>query len=754
MIVNDFLKFGDRVRNEHVPRSTRTLTNTKGVSGTQNIGGQITDEDENEQWSDPVKRIKNVDLMRKTCVRTRQSMMILKSPILGATMMIEPASDSPIDMKIAQFVEQNMFDSHFFRWDDVLRQQMTYLDFGASILEKQYLRLEGRLHWSKLAFRLPHTIFEWDVRDEILQEVRQTNIFSSEKQPQPMLAEQIIHTAYEQEGENYAGFSALRPAWINWKAKMFLVKGDMVRYERWGIGTPMITTDSNEIPQDAIDAVQAFRANEEGFLGKTKKWALEVFGGGRNSGLDIKEMVMWHDHQIVFNVMANFMATGEATVGSFALTKVSADMFFNNVEREARHIENVWNEPFNKMVNIPQLVRLNFGENVIPSKLRIENLELNDLEGLAERSAKYISSGLLDATPDMKRHIREREKYPLTDLDNEQLENLVNINPTIKRIDNGMPYVLQYSKKRNKILRLERAQTHCSHGSKLTMQGRQINVAANNVLETIQSKKNRRGKKMTEELLKLEKKIVDVKGIEKFLDGIKGRMEKIAQRHRDDFIKFLVKEGEKILIESNTVAQVESKLNEVELDIDLFIEQIDKEANKVFRFGIEQIKKEIKKQGVSGLFNLGDPIIEDSEEAKKAVRASIAIGLAGFMSKTINEWRQGVFDLYKRAELSTDFIRTRLQRVSQKVLNSKLGSIINNSFGIGRGVQMHKIRSKIKRIIHTEVLDEDTCAPCMAADGLEFKSMDDPEFSKFSNGQNPDCLGDDRCRGFNFIEVG
>jgi len=474
MIVNDFLKYGDRVRNEHIPRSTRTLTTMKGVSGTQNIGGQITNEDENEQWSDPLNRVKNVDLMRKTCVRTRQSMMILKSPILGATMRIEPASDSPADMKIAEFVEQNLFDSHFFRWDDVLRQQMTYLDFGHSILEKQYIRFQGKLHWGKLAFRLPHTIFEWDSKDGLLEKVRQTNVFSTiDKMPEPMLAEQIVHTAYEQEGENYAGFSALRPAWINWKAKMFLVKGDMVRYERWGIGTPMITTTSSEIPQDAVDAVQAFRSNEEGFIGATSKWVMSVFGGGRNSGLDVKEMVMWHDHQIVFNVMANFMATGEATVGSFALTKVSADMFFNNVEREANHIENVWNEPSGKMENIPQLVRLNFGDAAVSPKLRIENLELNDLEGLAERSAKYISSGLLDATPDMKRHIREREKYPLGDLDNDQLENLVNITPTIKRINYGMPYVLRYSRKGN-ILKLS--------GSK------KVVLQANKIVNEVQSK--------------------------------------------------------------------------------------------------------------------------------------------------------------------------------------------------------------------------------------------------------------------------
>jgi len=162
-------------------------------------------------------------------------------------------------------------------------------------------------------------------------------------------------------------------------------------------------------------------------------------------------MVMWHDHQILFNVMANFMATGEADVGSHALTKVKADMFFNNEEREANHIENVWNEPSGLMINIPQLVRLNFGEFAKSPKLRIENLELNDLEGLAERSAKYISSGLLDPTDDMKRHIRERERYPLTGLEDEIVSNLVNVTPTIRKISNGMPYVLQYHREGNRL---------------------------------------------------------------------------------------------------------------------------------------------------------------------------------------------------------------------------------------------------------------------------------------------------------------
>lgn len=455
MFINDMLIRRDHdqvIRNVH-RRGQDDMGGLHGVTGTNNIAGMITDEDENRIWNEPILRMKTVNLMRKTCVRTRQSMMLLKTPLLGATMRIEPASDSNADIKNALLVEEMLFDSPFFRWDDILRQQLTYLDFGHSILEKAYTRLNGKLWLNKIEFRLQDTIFEWHAPEGVLQQVEQSNVFhSSEREPLPMPAESIIHTSYEQEGNNFAGFSALRPAWINWHAKMFLLKGDMVRYERFGIGTPMLETESPEIPDDAVEAIQKLRSNDEGFLAKTKKWTLSIFGGGRNSGMDVITMVMFHDHQIIFNVMANFMAKGEAQVGNFALTKVAADMFFNNVEREANHIENVWNEPSGLMSNIPQIMELNVGEGVPSPKLRIENLQLDDLGGFAERASKYVAAGLLDPTDDIKRHVREIEHLSLTGLDDEQLEDMVNINPTIKRIDSGRPYVLQYRRVNNMLL--------------------------------------------------------------------------------------------------------------------------------------------------------------------------------------------------------------------------------------------------------------------------------------------------------------
>jgi len=468
MIFNSIVNAGqaDAIRNQ----TTGGFRTLKGITGTENFGGQITGEDENQEWDDPAKSVETVDIMRKSCVRVRQSMMLITTPILGATMRIEPASEDNVDIKIAQFVQDNLFDSPFFRWDDVLSQQLTYLPYGHSILEKAYKRHQGQIWLSNLEFRKQKTIFEWDAPMGQLKQVRQTEVnIGSEREPQPMLAEQIVLSIYEKEGNNFAGFPAVRPAWINWKAKMFLIKGDMTNYERFGIGIPQIKNlKSGDLPPEAIAAVKDLRANSEGFIASTKDWEMGIYGGGDQRGNSVIDMVTWHDHQIVFNVMGNFMTKGEAATGSFALTKVGADMFFCNVEREANRIENIWNEPSGLMIQIPQLVEFNFPGAASP-KLRIENLKFADLDGFADRLTKYKSSGAMDMTDDIKRFVRERERVPLLGLDEEQLEDMANVAPTIKRIDGGRPYVLQYSRGQSgRILRLQ--------GSKRSTSG--IRVAA------------------------------------------------------------------------------------------------------------------------------------------------------------------------------------------------------------------------------------------------------------------------------------
>ena len=888
MFFNSLIEAGaqSRVMNQTLPRVRRgNKTTLKGTTGTQNFAGQITGEDLNREWDDPFRAVCTVDVMRKSCVRTRQSMMLLKTPILGATMRIEPVSDSPEDMKIAEFVEATLFDSQFFRWSDVIRQQMTYLDFGHSVMEKAYTRIDGQMILSALEFRKQQTVLEWHATEGILHTVTQANVFnSSDREAKPMPAEQVLLTTYEQEGGNFGGFSALRPAWINWKAKMFLIKGDQVRYERFGIGTPLIETKSQEIPQEAIEAVQNLRSNDQGFIAKTKDWALSVFGGDSKSGIEVHTMVLFHDHQILFNVMGNFMTMSEGKVGSFAVTKVGADMFFNNVEREANHLEDVWNKPSGKMANIPQIVRENFGEGVPSPNLRIENLEIDDLDTFATRAALYVNARLLDPTPDIRKHILERERLPLQDFrDNEQLDALENVQPTLKKLSNGRPYVLQYTRSRDKILRLRGAKrtetTKESQASEIVsahlasisavmaLKGRSIvensetrtatekacratkipNSAAlvsslvvgldmqsssdefvkwivDHFYEQIRKSwtsavlgqygssdpdlsslakvvavmptkeisgkvsgvtpviepavtsfpdsfwskdgttvslpqgaekppKKRRGRNVTPETLRLERKICDMKGIKKFLEEADKRLESVGQKHRDDLSEFLVTRGAAILNSSSTIDEVVRKINAVRLDTEKLAKEVDREIAKVFRFGIDEIRKEVGKQvkPASSLFDVGRPVIEDQKEARKSLEESSKLAIFAFSQKLLANWKESILNLYKRAEVSTEFIRDRLNGVSQKLFTTELSSLSSESFGVGRGVQMNRVSQEVEIIIHTEVLDSNTCQPCLNADGLEFTGMSDPAFAKFRNGQNPACLGGNRCRGFNFM---
>lgn len=717
-------------------KSATMLTSTRGTSGISMFGGFITDEEENTQWSEPENAVKNVSLMVHSDVRVRQSLMMIKTPILGATVRIEPASDSNDDIKIAQFVEDNLFNSKYFRWHDILRQQLLYLDYGHELMEKSYVREEGKWWLGKISHRKQNTLFTWHKENGELASVKQTNVLENSE---PMLAEQIILTVYEQEGENYNGFSAIRPAWINWKAKMFLIKGDMVSYERFGMGIPMLETDG-EITSDMIKAVQKLRANEEGFITKNKKFSLGLFEGGRNARADVLPMVMFHDHQIVFNVMGNFMAKGEDGQGSFAMTRVGADMFFGNVEREANHIEDVWNQPTGRMSNIPQLVSFNNQRVTKFPKLRIENLEFNNLDSFAARAAQYVNAGLLKPTADIKRYVREVERLPMIDIeDEEKLQNL-NSNLTIKKIDSGMPHVIsgiKYTRDKN-----------CYH-----IAGREVDEEIINQANNIINQKHRRGRHVTEDTLRAEREILNLKKIERNLDESHKEMKQIAQKHRDEFVSFLVKKGVDILNSNNKVSGVARDLEKTVLGTKKLKRELKDIAGKIFQFGIDEVKEEIKRQGrkTNNIYNIKNPVIDDADEALRAIDATLNIAVDGFVAKTMAQWKESVLNLAKRAEVSSEFVRDSLGRVSQNVLNSRLGGVVNDSMGMGRGVQGKAVNEQIEKIIRSEVLDTSTCSNCFAVDGLEFDGFNDPEFSPFQNGVYSQCEGEDRCRGINIL---
>ena len=401
---------------------TNDLSTLKGSTGTNIFSGIIQGEDENTIWGSTSIAVKEADMMRKSDPRVRQASMLLKTPILSATTSIRPASDDNRDILIAKFVEDQHFNSQFFRWHDVLRQQLTYFDFGHSILEKELTGIDGKMHLTRIEFRKPQTLFRWNAPNGQLETISQMNVVGDSGTRNDMLAEQVIHIAYEQEGLNFEGMSALRPAWWNWKSKQRVLAIGRVLFERLS-GIPHVKVKKGtEISAEAKAVAEKLYQNEQMYLISTPQYDLDIFGlgaGGQGGGVSdaMLEFIKFNDHQIIFSVMGNFMTKGEDKVGSFALSQVNADMFFKNEEREANHIEDTWNEPWGRMKNIPQLVDENFANVTAYPKLKLEKLALDDLSSFAEQSAKLVAAGMLIPDAPLRAQVRERFDLPEEQLD-------------------------------------------------------------------------------------------------------------------------------------------------------------------------------------------------------------------------------------------------------------------------------------------------------------------------------------------------
>jgi hypothetical protein len=95
----------------------------------------------------------------------------------------------------------------------------------------------------------------------------------------------------------------------------------------------------------------------------------------------------------------------------------------------------------------------------------------------------------------------------------------------------------------------------------------------------------------------------------------------------------------------------------------------------------------------------------------------------------------------RSGNISTEFVREKLNRVSEKIFNRDMGKVLNTAFGLGRGAEIARNKDKTKKIVRSEILDEATCNPCLVVDGQEFNGVDDPDFAPFRSGVFEGCEG-------------
>lgn len=353
------------------------------------------------------KGLLTFDRMRLGDASVRAALLACKLPILSANWRVDPASDSPQDKEIAQFVEDQLHGMSR-SWEEFLREALLHLDFGRYLFEIVYqLTPDGRIGLKKLAARQPKTIYAWEMSDGGNGVQQLTTKGGMVDIP----IEKLIIFVNEKEGDNWEGISILRAAYKAWHMKETLEKIDAIAHERQSVGIPQIKPSVN--PSDAekrvaIETAEGLRANAKGYAYIPAGWDMEFMDMKANTSRDPLESAQYHRFEILLSVLAAFLQLGsQKTGGSRALSQDLSDFF----EMAVKHVATVGiAAPMNRYL-IPRLVDLNYTVEEYP-KLVPDGIGSVDFAAITNSLTQMNQAKVLTPTLDIEQSLRRTMGLP------------------------------------------------------------------------------------------------------------------------------------------------------------------------------------------------------------------------------------------------------------------------------------------------------------------------------------------------------
>ncbi len=356
-----------------------------GKSGTTILAGQIITEEYVPELKGK-EALKTYDRMRRSDGVVKATLMACELPIRTANWFIQPATDSPDDKKIADFVSDCLFKKMTITWDDFLRQALLMITFGFICFEKvfQEVKFKGAtmIGWRKFAPRLPKTIYAWqteDKKDGITQMLE-----SGEKISIPI--EKLLVFTFQKEGENWEGISGLRTAYRSWYLKEQIEKINAIGFERQGLGVPYAKLPMGYTEADrkkTEEFLTNLRANETGYVIIPQGWEVGFLDTKAGTVKDPQESIRRYNREIFIGVLAQFLDLGAGSLGSYALSADQTSTFHNNLTAIAKQIKDIINR-----YAIQQLVDLNYNnvENYPTLEFtKVGRINVDELSGAISR---------------------------------------------------------------------------------------------------------------------------------------------------------------------------------------------------------------------------------------------------------------------------------------------------------------------------------------------------------------------------------
>ena len=387
------------------------LERPSGYVGVPLIGGDI-DLDHNSNldsysWRGSYDNIGIVDQMVREDPVAQAIKLAWTLPLLSVQWSIEPGSDDPKDVEIAEFVQSALFEHLSGGWHAFLEQAVSFTWRGLSAFEivARYDKELGATVIDQLSPRLPWTIYQWqrykDGRygfqqwpDPADPPVGGGSYSRMELAGATLKPDQLLMFTFQPEGNNPEPMGILRPAYSAWRQRRTYLKLEATGYERAAYGVPYVEVEPGANPAD-VDQVniilRELRAGIRAFAMFPRGFKLQ-WSECPMKAAEIREARIAAGVDMARAALSQFLFTGESA-GAYSLIQGQLDHYTMALQQAANSIATTLSQGPHALVK--RLVAWNYpGVNVYPY-VQAGEVRVGDPKQLVEAIKMATEAGIV-----------------------------------------------------------------------------------------------------------------------------------------------------------------------------------------------------------------------------------------------------------------------------------------------------------------------------------------------------------------------
>ena len=397
-----------------------------GYVGVPLIGG-IIDMDHNPNldsydWRGSYDRIGIVDQMVREDPVAQAIRLAWTLPLLSVQWSVQPASDDPKSVEVAEFVQNCLFEHMQGGWANFLEQavQFTWRGLSAFEIVARYDKELGATVIDHLAPRLPWTIYEWqqypDGRYGFTQcpdpadPPRGKNPRVS-FQGATLPPDKLLLFRFQPEGNNPEPMGILRPAYSSWRQRRTYLILEATGYERSAYGIPTCTVEPGANPGDVEQVNVILRELRAGIR------AFAMFPKGFNlqwTECPMKADAIRHARVAAGQDMARaalcqFLFTGESA-GAYSLIQGQLDHYTMALQQAANAIATTMSQGPHAIIK--RLVNWNYQGITEYPYIQAGEVRVGDPKQLVEAVKTAVDAGVVTPDDQIEAKIRDVLSLP------------------------------------------------------------------------------------------------------------------------------------------------------------------------------------------------------------------------------------------------------------------------------------------------------------------------------------------------------